>query len=199
MSFLDEIDPVAQKIGAVNTILNRNGRLFGTNTDYAGAVSAIEDVIPVKDRKVIVLGAGGAARAVCAGLAEKGAVVHVANRTPGRARALAEAFGLNWSGLDGIGGFGAQIIINATSVGMRPHEDETPLMDASVFRGALAAMDIVYAPVETRFLKEAGKAGCKTINGLKMLIYQAAGQFELWTGLKAPLKVMEEALTGALV
>lgn len=198
LAFLDEIDPVAQRIGAVNTVVNRHGRLLGANTDWMGALSAIEDVAPIRGRRILVLGAGGAARAVCAGLAEKGAVVHVANRTAERAKALAEAFDLSWSGLDRIGGLGAEVVINTTSAGMRPNEGGTPI-DAVLLKGVQVAMDIVYAPVETRFLKEAREAGCKTINGLKMLIYQAAGQFEFWTGLKAPIKVMEEALTDALV
>lgn len=197
LRFLDEIDPVAQKIGAVNTIVNRAGRIFGANTDWIGALSAIEEIVPVRDRKVLVIGAGGAARAVCAGLADRGAVVHVANRTPGRAKILAETFGLSWSGLEGLGDIKADILINTTSVGMCPNDNETPV-EGDFLRSIGVVMDIVYSPLKTRLLKEAEDAGCRTINGLKMLLYQAEAQFELWTGQKAPHKAMEKALSTAL-
>ncbi|MGQ9499298.1 MAG: shikimate dehydrogenase [Dissulfurimicrobium sp.] len=197
LRFLDEIDPVAHRIGAVNTIVNRSGRLFGMNTDYIGALSAIEEVIPVRGRKVLVLGAGGAARAVCAGLADRGAAVHVANRTPERAKALAEAFDLTWSGFERLKDIEADILINTTSIGMYPDYNETPI-EKGLLMSFEVVMDIVYSPLKTRLLKEAGDAGCKTINGLKMLLYQAEAQFELWTGQKAPRDAMKEALNTAL-
>jgi shikimate dehydrogenase len=197
LRFLDEIDPVAHKIGAVNTIVNRSGHLSGMNTDCTGALSAIEEVIPVRGRKVLVLGAGGAARAVCAGLADRGAAVHVANRTPERAMALAKAFGLTWSGFERLGDIEADILINTTSIGMRPGYNETP-MAKGLLMSFEVVMDIVYSPLKTRLLKEAEDAGCKTINGLRMLLYQAEAQFEIWTGQKAPREAMEGALKTAL-
>ena len=197
LRFLDEIDPVAQRIGAVNTIVNRSGRLSGINTDCTGALSAIEEVTSLRGRKVLVLGAGGAARAVCAGLADRGAAVHVANRTPERARALAEAFNLTWSGLERLGDIEADILINTTSIGMGPDYNETP-MEKGFLGSFEVVMDIVYSPLKTRLLKEAGDAGCKTINGLNMLLYQAEAQFEFWTGQKAPRDSMKGALNAVL-
>lgn len=197
LRFLDEIDPVAQRIGAVNTIVNRSGRLSGINTDCTGALSAIEEVTSLRGRKVLVLGAGGAARAVCAGLADRGAAVHVANRTPERARALAEAFNLTWSGLERLGDIEADILINTTSIGMGPDYNETP-MEKGFLGSFEVVMDIVYSPLKTRLLKEAGDAGCKTINGLNMLLYQAEAQFEFWTGQKAPRDAMKGALNAVL-
>jgi len=194
VGLLDEIDPVASRIGAVNTVVNGDGHLVGTNTDWMGAVRALQEVTDLEGKEVLVLGAGGASRAVCIGLMDMGvAGIHIANRTPERARALAEVCNASWSGLDGISGIEASILINTTSVGMTPNVNETPIPSKLLPRFQVV-MDIVYSPTKTRLLREASKAGCKVVRGLNMLLYQGVTQFELWTGESAPVAVMEQAL-----
>ncbi len=193
MGFLDEVDEVARRIGAVNTIVNRDGRLWGGNTDWIGAVKALEEQTQIEGKRAVVLGAGGSARAVCAGLKERGALVHIVNRTVENARKLAERFDCSWSGFDEIQDMEGEILVNTTSVGMEPDSHKTPVPSAITERFSIV-MDIVYAPLKTRLLDEAEKAGCVTINGLRMLLLQAVAQFELWTGEKAPVDVMEKIL-----
>ncbi len=193
MELMDDVDDVARRIGAVNTIVNRNGRLFGANTDWIGAVKALEEKTSLKGKRVLVLGAGGSARAVCAGLIERHALVHVANRTVEKALRLAEATGCSAGGLDAIQDIQADILINTTSVGMEPDSDRMPVPADMLGRFTLV-MDIVYAPVETMLLKKAAEAGCETVNGLRMLLLQAVAQFEMWTGQDAPAAVMEQVL-----
>ncbi len=194
MGLLDEIDPVASRIGAVNTVANREGHLVGTNTDWMGAVRALKEVTDLKERKILVIGAGGASRAVCIGLMDMGvAGIHIANRTPERAKALAGICNASWSGLDGISATEASILINTTSVGMTPNVNEIPISPELLPRFQVV-MDIVYSPIETRLLREASEAGCKTVRGIKMLLYQGIAQFEFWTGETAPILVMEQAL-----
>lgn len=193
MKLLDEIDPVAKRIGAVNTIVNRDGRLLGANTDWLGAVKALEEKTDLEAGSVLVIGAGGSARAVCAGLVERGARVHIANRTVEKARELARVHGCTWSGLDHIESVRADILINTTSVGMEPDTVGMPV-PSRLLPGFSIVMDIVYAPLETKMLQEAAKAGCGTISGLRMLLLQAVTQFEIWTGMDAPQEVMEGVL-----
>ncbi|MCK5071560.1 MAG: shikimate dehydrogenase [Desulfocapsa sp.] len=197
MSLLDDLDPVAVKIGAVNTILNRDGRLTGLNTDWLGATSALEEKIELKDADAVILGAGGSARAIGFGLLEKGAKFVLCSRTESRGRALAEELSCPWISLTDTDQLSGRILINATSVGMVPHIENTPLSGELLSRFQVV-MDIVYAPMQTRLLREAEAAGCDVINGLEMLLYQGVAQFELWTGKTAPVSVMREALREAL-
>ncbi|HID96830.1 MAG TPA: shikimate dehydrogenase, partial [Thermodesulfobacteriaceae bacterium] len=194
---LDQVDPSARAIGAVNTVINRAGVLAGANTDMTGAVNALEDVVSLERKSVLVLGAGGAARAVCAGLKSKGADVHIANRTADRARQIAETFGASWSGLKDLEEVHAAVLVNTTSVGMYPDENEIPMAPDLLGRFEVV-MDIVYSPLETRLLKEAAGAGCTTVNGLRMLLYQAVVQFEMWTSIDAPVEAMEKVLRDAV-
>ncbi len=198
MRFLDEIDHVAKRIGAVNTVLNKDGRLIGTNTDWIGAVKALEEEAGRLDtKKVLVLGAGGSARAVVAGLAERGARVLIANRTLEKAKDLAEQFDARWYSFDELPDVEASIVVNTTSVGMAP-DLERSLIPSDLLPKYAIIMDIVYSPLKTKLLRDAERAGCKTINGLRMLLYQAVAQFELWTGKPAPVKEMEHALREAM-
>ncbi len=190
---LDAIDPVAERIGAVNTVVNRDGTLLGYNTDWVGAVKALEEATPLMGKRVVVLGAGGSARAVCMGLKEAGAGIHIANRTVEKARDLAALCSASWSGLDELDGIQAYILVNTTSVGMRPHEEGIPI-DPQLLNRYSVVMDLVYSPLETRLLREARDRGAIVINGLRMLLLQALAQFELWTGRLAPVDVMEKAL-----
>lgn len=192
---LDDLDPVAGRIGAVNTLVIDNGRLTGSNTDWLGANTALSQLTELTDCRVLLLGAGGAARAVGFGLKEAGADLTLASRTPASGRELSAALDCPWLPLSEVEGFGFKgaVLINATSVGMRPLDEDMPLPAAGLSAFDIV-MDIVYSPLETRLLREAGKAGCRTINGLSMLLFQGAAQFELWTGEQAPITVMRREL-----
>lgn len=197
MALLDSIDPVAQKIGAVNTIVRDGDMLSGLNTDWLGATSALEEKIELVGRKVVILGAGGSARAIGFGMQEKDAEFILASRTEFRGRALADELGCPWISLTEAEKMSGDILINATSVGMVPKIENSPVPD-SVLPQFQVVMDIVYAPLKTRLLATAEKAGCEIINGLEMLLYQGVAQFELWTGEKAPVDVMRKALLEAI-
>ncbi len=201
MKLLDEIEPVALKIGAVNTIAARREgasvQLYGTNTDWLGANRALAENIELAGSRAVILGSGGAARAVGFGLLEAGAEVEIKSRDAVKGGALAEQLGAAWSPLDRAPLRDAQILINATSVGMKPAAGVSPVA-RELLPGYGVVMDIVYAPLQTKLLKEAAAAGCTAVNGLEMLLYQGAAQFELWTGLEAPVDVMRQALLEAV-
>ncbi len=204
--YLDEVEPTAKHIGSVNTITVEQGKLTGYNTDASGALRALrEGGVELKDQRVLMLGSGGAARAIAFAL---GAETHIAGltilgvdenereglvkdlkaKTPLRLdqgpispealrRALPEA----------------TLLLHCTPLGMHPKVDETAV-PKELIRPPLNVMDIVYNPLETRLLREAGEAGCKTIRGLEMFLNQAAAQFELWTGQAAPTNIMRAVL-----
>lgn len=197
--FIDEIDPVAAKIGAINTLLIKNipgsseKKVYGYNTDWIGANRALEEKIVLKGSRILVIGAGGSARAIGFGLQEAGAKVVIANRTVEKGQNLADQLGCPFYGLDEIGQVRADALVNTTSVGMVPDTGKTPVTK-ELLTDFRVVMDIVYAPLQTRLLKEAAGAGCKTVDGLAMLLYQGAAQFKLWTGKEAPLNVMRDVL-----
>lgn len=214
MEFLDEIDGEAQAIGAVNTIVNKNGMLIGYNTDVYGAIMALyewleKDSPPFETflsrKKVTVLGAGGASRAVCFGVLKHGAEsLTILNRHATRAKEIADDLGSLFFGheikVGNLSEFDVKntdILINTTSCGMSPGENETSLPNVGVMlrhNKLPMVMDIVYRPRITRFLKEAKEAGCEIITGERMFLHQAAKGFELWIGQKAPFEVMEKVL-----
>lgn len=207
--FLDELDPLAERIGAVNTIVNDDGVLRGYNTDATGFLQTLlERGVEPEGKNVVILGAGGASRAISFILAERGAHLVILNRLLELdwAEELAsrisqiftkevEALELNEENLVKVLEK-ADIVVNATSVGMSPNIGETPV-SPDLLKPSLIVFDIVYNPIKTRLLKEAEAAGAKTIGGLDMLVWQGALAFEKWTGLKAPVKLMrEEAIKG---
>lgn len=194
---LDHIDPVAKKIGAVNTLLILDNAITGSNTDWIGANRALEEKISLAGRKVLVLGAGGSARAIGFGLLEAGAEIQLASRTPSSGKALAATLGCPWHPFPELDNLAADILINATSVGMNPDAEAT-LVPKELLPRFPVVMDIVYAPLETRLLREAKEAGCRVVNGTAMLLYQGVAQFELWTGKQAPVNVMRQSLLDAL-
>jgi len=194
---LDELSPVAAAIGAVNTVVNREGRLFGDNTDWLGAVAALEEKTPLEGAQVLILGAGGAARAIAFGVKEGGGSFTVTDVDQARARALARDCGGQALVPANLPRCPAQILINATPVGMEPDVDGIPL-DAALLERFPFVMDIVYRPLDTRLLREAKARGSLTIDGLAMLIHQAAAQFELFTGWSAPRDVMARAAYAGL-
>lgn len=194
LTFLDEVDPVAKKIGAANTIVNEGGVLKGYNTDWFGAVVPLKEKTALSGKQIAVLGAGGAARAVVYGLVKEGARVTVFNRTVEKAREISDRFGADfksWEEINMVSEF--DVIINATSLGMVPGINESPL-NKELINNKQIILDLIYHPLETRLLKEAIEQGAITIPGTEMLLAQAAGQFELFTGEKAPLVEMRKAL-----
>ncbi len=191
---LDSIDPVAQRIGAVNTLVFDEGRIHGLNTDWLGANRALAGAMELgQGRTVVLLGSGGSARAIGFGLQAAGADIVLASRTPEKGKLLAKNLACDWLPLANIAEIAADGLINATSAGMAPDDDISPAPREALDNFPVV-MDIVYSPMETRLLREAKETGCKTIDGLAMLLYQGVSQFEHWTGLKAPVDVMRETL-----
>ncbi len=199
---MDEVDETVRQAGAMNTVINRGGRLCGANTDIPAALGAIEEALgggapgPVpllKGKEVLLIGAGGAARAVAYGLMARGAYVLVANRTHERAVALAREISAQAVPMDRIGPLRPQILINTTSVGMWPNMDESPL-PAAMLRKGMIVFDAVYNPPETRLLRDAKAAGCLCVSGVEWFVRQAALQCEMWTGRPAPHEIMEDVV-----
>ncbi len=195
MEYLDEVDETAARIGAVNTVTRRDGRLVGSNTDWIGAARALEREVDLEGARAAVIGAGGAARAIVYGLVQRGARVVVLNRTPERARALAKDLGAQSGGaLEELARTPHDVLINATPVGLGG--EVSPVHAAWISEGA-AVMDAVYEPEQTRLLRDAAARGARPIGGKWMLVYQAAEQLRLWSGHEAPIEVMAEAFDGA--
>ncbi|MCF7740662.1 MAG: shikimate dehydrogenase [Candidatus Marinimicrobia bacterium] len=194
IKYMDELDKTAKEIGAVNTVVKQNDRLKGFNTDYVGAVRALENYTELNGKKCMVIGAGGASRAVVFGLVKKPARVTITNRTREKAEKLAKEFGSKVIDFEDRNKVAQQfdIIINTTSVGMYPDTDNTVL---ETFNESTLVMDIVYKPLKTKFLQLAEQAGCEIITGEKMLVYQAMEQFEIWTGQRPKFKIMHKAFS----
>jgi shikimate dehydrogenase len=197
MACLDEVEETARRIKAVNTIVNANGRLQGYNTDVSGAMRALKDKTPLTGRAVAILGAGGAARAAAFGILAEGGHVTIFNRAAERGEKLADELQAEFRLLSEFKAAPYEILVNTTPVGMAPRVDDTPVA-AETLRPGLVVMDIVYNPLKTRLLREAACAGCTTIDGLSMFVHQGARQFELWTGLKAPVDIMRMAVEAEL-
>ena len=202
---IDDLSDAARMIGAVNTVVNENGRLVGHNTDGIGYMQAVKDAgYDITGKTITIMGAGGAATAICAQAALDGvekihifaretsrfwdrtqklaeninstlpckAVLHENRDTAALAQAISES----------------ALLLNATSVGMAPNTEGTIIEDTSLYHPDLIVSDVIYNPRETRFLKEAREAGCRTFNGMYMLLYQGAEAFRLWTGKEMPVK-----------
>ena len=197
MACLDEVEETARRIKAVNTIVNADGRLQGYNTDVSGAIRALKDKIALTGRAVAILGAGGAARAVAFGILAEGGRVTIFNRAAERGEKLADELQADFRPLSEFKADPCEILINTTPAGMAPWADATPVA-AETLRPGLVVMDIVYNPLKTRLLREAARTGCTTIDGLSMFVHQGARQFELWTGMKAPVDIMRMAVEAEL-
>ena len=205
VELLDELSPAARLIGAVNTVVNDDGHLTGYNTDGVGYMQAVKDAgYDITGKTITIMGAGGAATAICAQAALDGvekihifaretsrfwdrtqklaeninstlpckAVLHENRDTAALAQAISES----------------ALLLNATSVGMAPNTEGTIIEDTSLYHPDLIVSDVIYNPRETRFFKEAREAGCRTFNGMYMLLYQGAEAFRLWTGKEMPVK-----------
>jgi len=206
MAHLDELDEGARVAGAVNTVVNEGGRLIGYNTDGIGYVRSLKEEagVALNGARVLMLGAGGAARGVAYALAQEGVGhIAIANRTPERAVELADAIGAYTAttglGMGQIGDIMADvdIVINTTSVGMSPNVDASPL-PAHLHRSGIVVSDLIYIPRVTKLLAEAEAAGAKAHGGVGMFIYQGACAFERWTGQPAPIEAMREEVLRSL-
>jgi shikimate dehydrogenase len=190
-----ETSSLAARIGAINTIRLVSGRWIGDNSDVQGFLEPLRQQLPLTGLRASVLGAGGAARGVAIALASSGAAVRVHARNPQRAADVASLVsGSVGSWPPGRGTW--DVLVNCTPVGMYPDVDDTPIAADCLAPGIV--YDLVYNPRETRLLREAGNAGCRTIGGLEMLVGQARQQFEWWTGVRPSADVMREAATGRL-
>jgi len=194
---LDGIDPLAEQIGAVNTVVVRGGgRLYGYNTDYVGILRALQGALRLHASRVLLVGAGGAARAVAFALATAGAYVSVAARRPAAARALARAVSGEALPRAGLRHQRFDAIVNCTPVGQSPEADESPLRAAEL--NCRVVVDLVYYPRRTKLLRLARRRGCRVVPGFEMLVEQGAAQYEIWTGLRAPVAAMRRAVLACL-
>lgn len=204
--FLTKVDPAVKGIGAVNTVLFKDDEVLGYNTDYKAAMDCLEHALggaalpgtpsPLHDKKVLVLGAGGVARAVMYGLQRRGAKTVIASRTRSRAQVLADTFGgkcVEWQARH----VPADIVVNCTPIGMHPNVDESPFGKANI-KPTMVVFDTVYNPESTLLLKEAASHGCRIVTGVEMFIRQAALQYLLFTGKEAPEGLMRETLKRAI-
>ena len=208
VKFLDELDESAQVIGAANTILNDEGRLIGYNTDGLGAARALEEQgEDPSDKRIVLIGAGGAARAIAFTLARRARSIFILNRTQRKAVELAKAIERKLgkkilarslarnSLLEALRD--ADILINATSAGMYPRTERT-VATRNVLHSGMVVFDIVYNPVKTLLLREAKAAGAKTVPGVDMLVHQGAEAFKIWTKYSPPVEVMRRAVMKGL-
>ena len=193
-----KLDDTAAAIGAVNTLkrLNDQNGWEGINTDWLGAVRALRQVTSLSGKRALVVGAGGSARAVVYGLKREGATVTVTNRTPERGRALAAAFDSDFLALAEVPRRTFDILVQCTSVGLAGGL-VTEVVPASIFHSGMVVMDLVYRPQWTPLLLAARDAGCTTLSGLDMLLFQGTAQFEWWFQRPAPLAPMRDALRRA--
>jgi shikimate dehydrogenase len=195
---LDALDDYARRIGAVNTIVNDDGKLTGFNTDAIGARRALEEVTSLAGKRTLVLGAGGAARAVCVALADAGARLVIANRSRERAEELATLTGATARDEEEASrAADYDVVVNATSVGMKDVDARSPI-PTEALRAGQVVMDIVYKPLETALVVAARGRGATVVRGERMLLFQAMEQFRLYTGREAPRGAMEGALLGVI-
>jgi 3-dehydroquinate dehydratase/shikimate dehydrogenase len=200
--FLTTIDKSVERIGACNTVVIEDGKRVGHNTDYRAAMSTLEEALGgtietesshLLDKQVLILGAGGVARAMVAGLVRRGAAVTICARNEEKANALAAEFGCRETNWSMRAGTLCDVLINCTPVGMHPDVDETPVPPAA-FHPGMVVFDTVYHPENTMFLKLAREHNCATVTGVEMFVRQAALQFQYYTGQAAPEDLMRETV-----
>jgi shikimate dehydrogenase/3-dehydroquinate dehydratase type I len=191
MAHLDEVDGDALKIGAVNTLVNANGKLKGYNTDWMGLVQSLEDVLDIKGKVFVILGAGGTARAAIFGILKKGGIPAVLNRNIERGEHLAQEWGCPFYPLNKVDQVSGDCLINTTPVGMIPETGKSPV--GKVIPGNFRwVMDVIYHPLQTKLLRDAERSDCVTVSGLGMFVHQGAEQIRLWTGQEPPRAYMKQ-------
>lgn len=193
MAYLDEVEPAAARIGAVNTIVNDRGYLTGYNTDWLGMVESIEERLTISGKVFLILGTGGAARAAIYGIMEKGGQPLLTGRNQDKTKVLAREWRIPFLKIEDIARAKADVLINTSPVGMAPEVGRSPL--PKEIPGQFPwVMDMIYRPRETQLLKDAREAGSSVINGMGMFINQGAAQFKLWTGLEPPRPFLKKLL-----
>jgi len=197
MKYLDRVEESAKAIGAVNTVCRKDGMLVGHNTDWQGFIADLKMHTDIEGRKFVVLGAGGAARAVLYGLLREGGLPVIVNRTAEKAAALAEEFGCPCLSIDEMADAEGDCLINVTSVGMFPGIDASPVQ-REVLARFRRVIDVVYNPIKTKLLQDAESSGCIIHSGLGMFVRQGAEQIRLWTGLEPPLAIMKNIVLARL-
>jgi shikimate dehydrogenase/3-dehydroquinate dehydratase type I len=192
MEYLDDIDGDALKIGAVNTIINENGRLTGYNTDWLGLILTLKEAMKVKGKTFVIIGSGGTARAAAYGIMKEGGFPVIANRTPEKGKILSGKLNCPFYSLAEIGRIKADCLINTTPVGMYPN-DKSPIK-ALVMGGYKYVVDVIYNPLKTKLLADAEKQGCHIFSGADMFVNQGAEQIRLWTGKEPPRALMKQVI-----
>ncbi|MCP4667110.1 MAG: shikimate dehydrogenase [Deltaproteobacteria bacterium] len=185
---LDGLDKRASQIGSVNTVVRQGKALVGYNTDWIGVVRALEEVVSLAEKAVLLMGAGGSGRAAAYGIGKGRGTLWVANRDGDKGKEAAAAFGGRFLSWRSIRGKTFDVVINATP--------EFPPFPPESFHKGMVVMDLAYGPRKTPFLAEAEKRGCMIVDGRRVLLFQGMEQFELWTGKAAPRKAMEKAVYG---
>lgn len=198
LKYLDIIDPIAMDIGAVNTIVNKNNILSGYNTDFYGTKKALEENYDVLGKKVLVIGAGGASRAIIAALKIlKAGEIYISNINELKAKELARSLDISFFSYKHRNDFDGQLLINATPVGMAPNTKDI-IVEVNTISKYEAVMDVVVSPFRTMLIEEAGRLGKIIMPGFQMALYQACGQFELYTNVPAPFQIMKKCVYSLL-
>ena len=198
MKTMDRLDPAAERIGAVNTVVHDGNGWTGFNTDYSGALKALEPYRPLQDKNILIIGAGGTAKAIGQGVADQGAQLTLTfNRNRDKAQELADQLKCKLISVRDMDQAAVDILINCSPVGMAPNTNDTPY-PARLLKKDIVVFDSVYNPMETRLLKDAQAAGCATVSGVELFVHQAAGQFALWTGQPAPIDLMRRVVEDKL-
>lgn len=191
MQHLDKVTDSADRIGAVNTIIRSGERFIGDNTDWLGIVQALKECMEIGGKRFIILGAGGTARSALYGITREGGLSAVVNRTSERGEALAREFDCDFIPLSDCADLHGDCLINTTPVGMYTGCNESPV-PGHCLGNFTAVMDVVYNPLETKLLREARQAGCLTVSGLSMFVWQGAEQLKRWLGIDAPVDFMKK-------
>jgi len=190
---IDEIDDTAERIGAVNTLVFGEDRIRGTNTDWIGAVRCLETMLPIEGHRFVVMGTGGAARAVLYGVVSRGGEAIVAGRSEEKGHKLAKEFDCSFVPLSEIESAHGDCLVNTTPVGMHPEEDQMPV-PARILGAYKAVADVIYNPLKTKLFREAEAAGCMVASGFEMFVFQGAEQFHIWTKQEAPVELMRSVV-----
>ncbi len=191
MKYLDAVEDSALKIGAVNTILNQNGRLTGHNTDWIGLTIALKEKMKIEGKTFVILGAGGTARSAVYAVQKEGGLPIILHRTAEKGGEMAAEFGCKSYHIDNIEKIRADCLINTTPVGMNP-DTEKSLVGSIVLTHFGHVMDVIYNPLRTKLMRNAEKAGCTVLSGLDMFVHQGAEQIKIWTGMEPPRELMRQ-------